>query len=77
MFELANAATQGRLPNKQNFRSPTKTTLICCDDCASQLRKVNGGYSVLEFHVAKSPFLDNSMGSTNVTRKAGNVLTDP
>jgi len=74
MFELANAATQGRLPNKQNFRSPAKTTLICCDDCTSQLRKVNSRYPVLEFHVAKSPFFDNSKVSTNVTR---NVELEP
>lgn len=74
MFELANAATQGRLPNKQNFRSPTKTTLISCDDCASQLRKFDSRYPVLEFHFAKSPFFDNSKVSTNVTR---NVELEP
>src|SRR5450432_1476476 len=74
MFELANAATQGRLSNKQNFRSPTKTTLISCDDCASQLRKFDSRYPVLEFHFAKSPFFDNSKVSTNVTR---NVELEP
>jgi hypothetical protein len=41
MFELTNPATQGRLPNKQSFRSPTKTAFICRDDGASQLGKVN------------------------------------
>jgi hypothetical protein len=42
MLELTNAATQGRLPNKQNFRSASKTTLFCRDDSASQLGKSNG-----------------------------------
>jgi hypothetical protein len=36
MLELKNATTQGRLPNKQSFRSAAKTSLICRDDGASQ-----------------------------------------
>ena len=74
MLELTNAATQRRLPNKQNFRSAAKTVLICRDDGASQLRKINSRYPVLEFHVAKSPFVDNSKVSINVAR---NVELEP
>ncbi len=82
MFELTNAATQGRLPNKQDFRCSAKTTLICRDDSASQLRKVNSRYSILEVHVAKSPFADKSKVSINVARNVKlesstkNALTD-
>jgi hypothetical protein len=60
MLELANSATQGRLPNKQNFGSAAKTSLICCDDGASQVWKVENGYSALQFHFTKSPSVDNS-----------------
>jgi hypothetical protein len=73
MLKLTNAATQGRLPNKQNFRSPTKTALICRDDGASQLGKVNSRYPALEFHFAKSSFVNNFEMSSNAVR--GRVKT--
>ena len=66
MFELTDATTEGWSFNKQYFRSPTKTNFLCRDDSASQLREVNSQYSVLKFHVAKSPFVDNSKVSINV-----------
>jgi hypothetical protein len=41
MFKLTNTATQGRLPNKQKFRSPAKTSLICGRDGVPQVRKID------------------------------------
>ena len=41
MFKLTNTAAQGRLPNKQKFRSPAKTALICGRDGVPQVRKID------------------------------------
>jgi hypothetical protein len=60
MFELTNAATQGRLSNQQNFCSPAKATFICRDDRVTQMYKIDSRYSALVALVAEFPFVGHS-----------------